>query len=173
MIYWIKNILHKVGFNTIAKGDQEELYRNEVPMVVSVIDEFPDPTKDELTLPCVSVEHERTSEEGLQIGGGFNERRTFNINIFARRDGERDDLAEAIYEGLDGEVKVLDYNIAMPTYVYSSGEGILTEYYGGDVPTPLSDLLVDNKQIETVPRLGPSEWDKHRALIRVTTRDIR
>jgi len=172
-IYFIRDILHKANYNTLDEGEQANIYRIEVPDYIKVMDEYPDPFKETLILPTVAISWNLTNEQGLQIGGGFKNLRIFGINIFARRSGERDDLGTIIYEGLDTGTKVKNYNIAVPDYVYDSGSGRIMEHYSGAVPNATSDLLIDEKTIEDVPRTGRSDIDCHRALIRVHTLDLR
>jgi hypothetical protein len=169
--YAIKDILHKEGFNTLDEGSQADIYRTELPYYVKVMAGFPDVYKVEITLPSIVVEHVRTSEAGLQIGGGWKVNRTWSIDIYASRDGERDDLMEIIYEGFDQTTRLRDFNIAFPDYEYVGG--VLVEHFGGVVPNALSDLDFMTKSQEQIPRTSPAEIDSHRARILVRTLSLR
>ncbi len=171
--YWIKDILHKAGMNTIDDGYQVNTYRAEVPYYVKVTDDYPSITKEGVVLPSVVLTMATLNEAGLQIGGGFKNYRNFDVDIFARRDGERDDLANVIYEGLDKTTTVRDFNIAFPEYVYVPANGILVEDFPGLVPDALSDLEIMNKSVEYITPTSPSEVDRHRAVIRLRTLDLR
>ena len=168
-----KKILHDNKMNTIAEGYQVDLYRTEVPYYINVTDDYPQVLKEGVYLPSVVITQSSISEAGLQIGGGFWNYRYFDVDIFARRDGERDDILNVIYEGLDKSATVKNYNLAFPEYVYSPSGGILVEHYSGVVPDAISDLEVLSKTVDYIPRTSPREVDSHRAVITVRTYDIR
>jgi hypothetical protein len=171
--YFIKDILHKAHYNTIDEGSQANLYRIEVPDYLKVMDEYPDPFKEEVYLPTVAVSTDLMTESGLQIGGGYRNHRTFFVYIFCERSGEKDDLSTIIFEGLDFGTKVYNYNTGTPEYVYDVGLGRLVESYTGLAPVAISDLLIDSKSVEAVNRTAPADIGSHRALIRVHTLDLR
>jgi hypothetical protein len=172
--YRVKEILHEEGYNTIDVGAQPNIYRAECPYYIKVMDRYPDPGKEEFILPTVVVASETTNETGLQIGGGYRDRRNFNLYVYARKDGERDDLMEILYEGFDHDISLRDFNIAFPHYIYSSGAGELQEEFAPDpVPPSLSDLDILDKTAQMVPRTSPSEIDAHRALVKVRVESLR
>lgn len=173
VVYFVRETLHNSECNTIQEGEQANLYRSEVPYVVRVMDSFPDATKEDVTLPTISITHDTTGEDPFQLGGGWRNEGVYLIDIFGRSNSERDDLAEIIYEGLDRTTTLKDYNDGFPTYVYSSGEAKLVETYV-NVPTPLSDIEFRPRTLRTLPRLRTvGEVDTHRALITTTAITLR
>jgi hypothetical protein len=174
MYYWIKSILHAEEVNTLDVGSQADIFRTELPYYVKVMDAYPDPQKEEFTLPTIVISHEDSNEEGLQIGGGYRDFRMFNVDVFGSSEGERDDLTEIIYEGLDRDSQVRNFNTAFPHYVYDATLGILKEeFVPGPVPAAISDLIVEKKTTRTISRTSPFEISSHRALIRVQTLSLR
>lgn len=173
IIYYLKNEFHKRGINTISEGDQENLYRNFVPYFVRIIEGFPKVSKDLAALPLIAVDMMSGDENPFQIGGGWKDDLYYNIEIFARRDGERDDLADMILEMVQKDIPLLDFNVGnFPTYVYSDSEGILKENYGGNVPPKLCDIVFLEKRIE-IPSLGIFELEAHRAVVSVRAEILR
>ena len=83
---------------------------------VYLIDGYPDET-DNVKLPTVAIEHYFTNELPFQLGPGKTDARNFGISVFARSDGERDDLSERLRNYLSAQsVNIYDYNI-----IYSGG----------------------------------------------------
>ena len=173
LMYQIKDILHRNDMNTIDEEYQSETYRRKVPFYVKVTDSFDDVYKHNAILPCVVVSSVRADESGLQIGGGHRNFRDYDIDIYARRNGERDDLTTIIYEGLDREADVRDFNTAFPEYTYDVGLKRLVEHFSGPVPNAISDLMIESKSVEYLPRIGPMDIYSHRAVIRLRTEDLR
>ena len=62
-----------------------------------------------LEIPSASIEHRQTSEEGGELGSAWF-RRSWSIDIFALNDGQRDELANLVFNALDAAVPVKDYS---------------------------------------------------------------
>ena len=103
----------------LTNDDYIVLSGHSYPMVTSgvyLIDGYPNDVEN-MKLPTVSIEHYFTNEVPFQLGPGRTDERVFGINVFARSDGERDDLAERVRNYLSSQtVNIYDYNI-----VYSGG----------------------------------------------------
>jgi len=84
------------------------------PYVVSgiyLVDGRPAETTN-MGLPTISIEHIFSTEQPFQLGPGRSDKRMFEIDVYARSNGERDDLGERIriYLGANS-VSVYDYNL--------------------------------------------------------------
>lgn len=173
LFFEIKDILHKNGVNTIDERYQTKTYRNQVPYYVKVTDSYDEVYKEEAELPCVVLDTLSMNESGLQIGGGYKNFRNYDIDIYCKDDTERDTITTIIYENLDSNTYVRDFNISFPEYIYDTADGLIKETFSGPVPNTISELIVDNKTVEYLPRVGPGDVDSHRAAIRVRTLDLR
>jgi len=83
-----------------------------VPYVASgiyVVDGYPEDFET-LKAPSLSIEHDQSRQEPFQIGPGKQNIRRFAINIYARSDGERDDLGELVYNFFDSTMTIYDKN---------------------------------------------------------------
>lgn len=78
---------------------------------VSVIDAWPN--EDVPALPIVTIELQRGQSLPLQLGGGDIRDSSWHIEIFANSKGERDDLMDIVFEGLNLR--------ACPLYTFSTG----------------------------------------------------
>jgi len=174
ILYFMKNEMHKKGINTIGEGDQTNLYRDKVPYYVRVMEGFPKTAKDFAVLPLVALDLVRSEIEGLQIGGGYRVYLDYVVEIFARRDGERDDLSEILYEIFDKDASLLNYEEGnFPTYVYSDAEGRLIEDYGGNVPPKIGDIIFSDRLLEIGRFQGLSEIENHRTSLSFRTQVLR
>ena len=74
-----------------------------------------------IKIPAISIEHEYSREEAFQIGTGKTNVRRFGIDVYARTDGERDDLSELVRNYFDRTIPVINYNdfysLGIYTYV--------------------------------------------------------
>ncbi len=64
-----------------------------------------------LVIPCVSIEHVLTSDEGVGELGASWFRRSWEIDIFANTDTQRDELADRIFQALDVAIPIKDYSV--------------------------------------------------------------
>lgn len=62
-----------------------------------------------LTVPCISVEHTKTVDEGGELGASWF-RRTWTVDVFAVNDAQRDELADEIFQALDNSIPIRDYS---------------------------------------------------------------
>lgn len=173
--YYIKDVLHDYGCNTIREGDQDELFRIEVPYFVYVNIDYDDIEIVETVLPSVVLFHDTGSSRPMQIGGGKYDAENFELDIYAKTNVERDDLLWKIFQALDdGSDYLYDFTNGSPYYTYASGEGLLIEYYPSGMPTAISPLYFEGVGKETLPRLSEvGEIDNHRAVITFTALTLR
>lgn len=83
-----------------------------VPYVASsiyVVDGYPEDF-EAIKTPSLSIEHDSSRPEPFQIGPGKKNIRRFSINIYARSDGERDDIGDLIYGFFDSTMNIYDKN---------------------------------------------------------------
>lgn len=166
--YFIKERLHRKGFNTIREYDQTNLYRVEVPTYVGVFYDFDDVELDDTTLPTIVLTHNTTANRPLQIGGGWWSQDSFYVDVFAKNNTERDELSCILHESFnDYTINLNDYSLGnWPEFVYNSGEGFLETHYPSGAPTVPSDIYFRNVSMDTLPRVGTiGEVDNHRSLI--------
>ena len=76
-----------------------------------VVDSYPytEIENNELEVPCASVEHSLTVDEGGELGSSWF-RRTWTIDIFANNDTMRDELSDIIFQALDNSIPIRDYS---------------------------------------------------------------
>lgn len=86
---------------------------------VYLIDGYPH-DKTNMKLPCVAIEHTGSTDDPLQLGTGIIVNRDFTIQVFARTDGERDDLGEMIKNFLYNSMTIYDYNSVLSSGTYSN-----------------------------------------------------
>lgn len=84
---------------------------------IYVVDGFPEGFED-LKTPSVAIEHESSRAEELQLGPGKKNIRKYSIIVYARTDGERDDLGETIYGLFDSTMTIYDYNSVLTAGTY-------------------------------------------------------
>jgi hypothetical protein len=63
-----------------------------------------------IRLPSISLEHAMSHDDPFQLGGGLINVRRYDINVYARTDGERDDLGEIVRGYLKKTMTIYDYN---------------------------------------------------------------
>lgn len=85
---------------------------------IYVVDGYPNDYTN-VKLPSVAIEHERSSDEGFQLGQGKTNIRRFGIDIYARSDAQRDDLGEIIRNHFDRDMTIYDYNIVYENGTYT------------------------------------------------------
>lgn len=76
-----------------------------------IVDSYPytEIENNTLEIPCVSVEHSLTIDEGGELGSSWF-RRTWSIDIFAGNDAQRDELSDLIFQALDNSIPIKDYS---------------------------------------------------------------
>lgn len=75
-------------------------------------------------VPAIVIESQTTVEDPFQLGSGKKDIRHFNVDVYARSDGERDDIGELLRYFLRQSVPIYDYNILV------SGGGYVTLAHG-------------------------------------------
>ncbi len=80
--------------------------------IARIVDGYPYNEIEEgtLTLPTVSIEAGVTSDDNAGELGASWFRRVWSIDIFAQTDVQRDDLADRIFQALDGSFPIKDYS---------------------------------------------------------------
>ena len=82
-----------------------------MPAFVTVVDGFPD---SDLVIPTVSIEAMDTWGDPFELGGLDQKRRFWRIDVFAKNKSQRDDFADYIFDQLEGNIPVYDYNEGFP-----------------------------------------------------------
>jgi len=84
--------------------------------VKRVLDSYPytEIENDTLDVPCASVEHTLTVDEGGELGSSWY-RRTWVIDIFADNDAKRDELSDMVFKALDNSIPIKDYSSGFRT----------------------------------------------------------
>jgi hypothetical protein len=79
--------------------------------VKQIVDGYPYTEIEDGTLvvPSASVEHRQTAEEGGELGASWF-RRSWEIDIFATNDTQRDELGALVFNGLDNAIPIRDYS---------------------------------------------------------------
>jgi hypothetical protein len=114
LYYFITNKLSIEDGYTILSGYS-------YPYVISgvyVVDGYPNDIEN-MKLPTIAIEHSRTNDDPLQIGSGYDRNRHFTVTLFARSNGERDDLGDRVRSYFLSSMTVYDYNqvISSGSYV--------------------------------------------------------
>jgi len=80
--------------------------------VKRVVDSYPytEVENNTLEVPCVSVEHSQTVDDGGELGSSWF-RRTWAIDVFADNDAQRDELSDIIFQALDKSIPIRDYSV--------------------------------------------------------------
>lgn len=119
---------------------------------VSVVDEWA--TIEAATTPVAVIDIHGTDKKGYQLGGGKKVIRKVDIHIFASDPAERNDLVEAIYDGL--------YNKSCPIYDFVTGSVLDYDgtFYGkrnllDRIPNPTNKLtfLFDRETVSNMTSL--------------------
>jgi hypothetical protein len=79
--------------------------------VTTIVDGFPYTEIDNqvLVVPSVSVEHMMSSETRGELGSPWV-KRSWELNVFAQNDTQRDEIAETLFKGLNLSVPIRDYS---------------------------------------------------------------
>jgi len=79
--------------------------------VLRVVDSYPYTEIEDNTLevPCASVEHSQTVDDGGELGSSWF-RRTWAIDVFGVNDSQRDELSDLIFQALDNAITMKDYS---------------------------------------------------------------
>jgi len=104
-LYYLIDSGLKLNGNTVLSGFSQPYTISGVYLIDGGLE--PD---NKLRLPAVAIEHERTTDFPFQLGLGRQDTRTFRIEIYARSDGERDDLGEMIKNYFYSTKPIYDYN---------------------------------------------------------------
>lgn len=86
---------------------------------IYLTDAFPEDMND-MKVPAIAIEHRYSRDDPFQLGQGKTSVRKFSISVYARTDGERDDLGEMVKNFLDNPVTIYDYNLVITGNVYQS-----------------------------------------------------
>lgn len=100
IIYYLKDLLYKKGF----LADK-----------YNVLDSYPSDTAKVNIFPTISVEANISRDKPLELGHSGLLEVVFILDVFAKGDGQADDVAYIIWEALKLEYpSVYDFNIAYP-----------------------------------------------------------
>jgi len=140
---------------------------------VSVLDAWP---RDNVPfLPVVSIELQRGQPLPLQLGGGDIREGYWNLQIFGKNKGERDDLMDIIFAGLDSR--------RCPMYTFPSGlpligGGFYNGLFSTTVHTEYTSLFFENvkKKLSGLPQWAfyeKEQINRYRAEITFETKTYR
>lgn len=145
-VSWIDYMIDYTDCRIITKRQLNEPYLSYKWNYVSVVDEWGYVTS--ANPPVVVVDISSTSKEGYQLGGGKSTTRRVDLHVFASNQAERNDITEALYDGL--------YNKSCALYDFRSGTVLDFDgtFYGRKhlqdrIPTPVdkTGYLFDNTEV--------------------------
>lgn len=115
---------------------------------ISVVDEWA--AIEAADPPVIVIDVNGTDKIGYQLGGGKKSTRKVDIHIFASNPAERNDISEALYDGL--------YNKSCPIYNFTTGTALDYDgtFYGRKIAlTPNNKLtyLFDREVVSNVSSL--------------------
>jgi len=102
-----------------------------VPSIVTVVDGFP---TGDLELPTVSITPLELRGLPFELGGCEQDRFFWRIDIFAKHVAQRDELAYMIFNALEQNIPVYDYDVGFPP----------------PVPPRIGTLLVEKRFVQPV-----------------------
>lgn len=79
--------------------------------VDKIVDSYPytEIENNSLEIPCASVEHSLTVDDGGELGSSWF-RRTWSIDVFAINDTQRDEISDIVFQALDRSIPIRDYS---------------------------------------------------------------
>lgn len=121
---------------------------------ISVVDEWA--AIEAANPPVVVIDMHGTDKAGYQLGGGKKATRKVDLHVFASNPAERNDIVEALYDGL--------YNKSCPLYDFPTGSVLdydgtfygrrtLDERYPSGIPNNKLTYLFDRGRVSNVSRL--------------------
>lgn len=114
LYYYIETKLVNNGY-TILSGYNKTY----VASGIYLNDGYPTDFKD-IKTPTVVLEHTFTRPEGFQLGVGRQDSRQFVVDVWARSDGERDDLGELVRNFFNSSMTIYNYNNVLASGYYNS-----------------------------------------------------
>lgn len=112
--------------------------KNQLPDFINTIYNFPVRTNEpdgKLKIPTVSVVARPTREFPLELGGKNADYRSWSIDIFAKNEIQRDDLAYLIYDNLEDGIDVFDYDQGFPPEI---------------TPNKIGQMIVESREVEPI-----------------------
>lgn len=102
--------------NISRKQDLSIYYwlEDKVPSMVNVEDGFP---TSALTLPTVSITALDVKGLPLELGGCDYNMSFWRIDIFAKNKAQRDELASLLFDEIEQQVPVYDYDVGFPPII--------------------------------------------------------
>ena len=121
---------------------------------VSVVDEWA--AIEAADPPVIVIDMHGTDKAGYQLGGGKKATRKIDIHVFASNPAERNDIVEALYDGL--------YNRSCPLYDFPTGSVLdydgtfygrrdLEDRYGTNIPDNKLTYLYDRRHVSHISQL--------------------
>lgn len=92
-----------------------------LPYVVSGIyftRSYPD-DYDDVKTPAIAIDFNNATFEALQLGPGREPNYRYNIDVFGRNDGERDDLGERVRNYFNNTMPIINFNEYFTNGTYS------------------------------------------------------
>jgi len=119
LYYYLKDSLESDGYTVHTKLSDEH-----VSSGIYLVDAYPDKTQY-IKTPLIALDFTGISREPFQLGPGYTDYIDYDIYIFGRTKGERDDLGFLVLTYFDGaKIPIYDYNL----YFASGGDLQLLGY---------------------------------------------
>ena len=136
--------------------------------VVSVIDGFPELENfDQYQLPLIAVDFNQMSRKPMGIGGGFLVTRSYDLEIFANSDSERDQMIQVLHDSLQYNFAILNFEVTGYPLLFNGS--INSAYLKSPASTSgvraTARVLTWNSRVIRIP--NAEERFKHRAIVTV------
>ncbi|RPK20067.1 hypothetical protein [Paenibacillus xylanexedens] len=81
----------------------------------NIYDESSNETSESFKYPAVAIYEDETETKPYELGSSQTEKtKTYIIQVFSERGGERNDVTDSIVELLEGSIGITDYNLGFP-----------------------------------------------------------
>lgn len=127
--------------------------------LVNVVDAY---RGDFITPPIIAIDDSGDSEKGVELGTSSKSVKTeFRINVYAKTEGQRDDITDLIKAALDDAVPIWNFNNGFPVL----GDGEKNSFF--DVNDTLGFIYFDDPFVRRNPLQSSDPIELGRALITV------
>ena len=110
-----------------------------LPTFVSVVDGFPE---GDMEPPTISVDVKESWGIPFELGGAEQTRRFWTIDVFAQNKSQRDDFADLIFDELEQNIPVYNYDEGFPPDTSPTQLGILKCFERKNTPVYVFKELV-------------------------------
>lgn len=108
---YLNGIIHfDTPLSSLNKVEVSYFYCN-----FNIYDESSNETTDNFKYPAIAIYEDYTDTRGYELGSSQTEKtKTYIIQVFSERGGERNDVTDSIVEMLEGSIGITDYNEGFP-----------------------------------------------------------